>query len=284
MDQENNEDYEDLNGHGTHVAGIVTSIAPSAKLLILKVLDNNGVGRISNLNNAIRYAIDWKGPEEETVDIISISIGVNKYDSELHNLIKEAYLKDIKIVVSAGNNGDGNILTDEISYPAYFSEVISVGSLNKEEISIFSNSNHEIDIYAPGSNIKSSFLNNSYAIFSGTSMAAPHVSGAIALLLDEYKKCFPFKIPNSILLKILLNNSKETYIQGRKIYSLMLNNNPVDMCTILDCYSLLRKKQSEYIRDYSVCLNKEDQKKIQKKIEEKCRNANILLSFPEKYS
>lgn len=232
LDEEPSEIYEDLNGHGTHIAGIVTMMAPKAQLLILKVLNTNGIGKIKYLKNSIRYALDWKGKKEETIDIISISIGGNKCDDELHDLIKEAYSKNIPIVVSAGNNGDENILTNEISYPAYFPEVISVGSLNSDKISSFSNSNAEVDVYAPGTNIKSSFLNNSYAVFSGTSMATPHISGALALLIDEYKKYFPYKIPNSILYKILLKNSKETIIQGQKVYSLMLNNNSINIDSI----------------------------------------------------
>jgi len=178
--------FEDYNGHGTHVSGTiaasldnggVTGVAPEANLLILKVLDENGSGQYDWIIQALKYAIDQK------VDIISMSLGGPSDVQELHDVIIEAVNQDILIVCAAGNEGDGQDSTDERGYPGCYNEVISVGAVNLElEPSGFSNSNNEVDVVAPGEKVTSTYLNGTYATLSGTSMATPHVSGALALL------------------------------------------------------------------------------------------------------
>lgn len=197
-DDSNPFNVTDYLGHGTHVAGIIAStgkknktigVAPASKLLILKVINKHGVGKYKDLINAIEYSINWKGPEGQKIDVINISLGGNKEDPKLHEIILKAYQIGIIIVVSAGNYGDGNQNTDEILYPGYYKEVIQVGAINEDlKIVESSNSNNQIDFVAPGYRILSTYLNNSYTRLSGTSMAAPHISGGIALLLNTIKK------------------------------------------------------------------------------------------------
>ncbi len=180
--------YEDYNGHGTHVAGIIAAnkndtgiagVAPKANLLILKVLDKNGTGTYKAITKAIKYAISKK------VDIITMSLGGSSPNSALHSSIKSAVQNEIAVVCAASNEGDGNYKTDEYAYPAYYTEVISVGALTESKtVATFSNSNNQIDLIAPGVNIMSTYNNGLYAIMSGTSMAAPHVAGALALLIN----------------------------------------------------------------------------------------------------
>lgn len=183
---ENNGDpsmYLDSHGHGTHVAGTIIKVAPKIKLLILKALNNKGIGSYSDVTKAIKFSNTWKGERGEKVSIICLSLGGEEYDKDLHLAIKNAIKKNISIVVAAGNYGDGDSSTNEINYPGNFNEVIQVGAINQyKEIAHFSNSNNEIDLVAPGVNIYSSFINNSYSILSGTSMAAPHVAACLALL------------------------------------------------------------------------------------------------------
>lgn len=180
---------EDGSGHGTHVAGIVASngyikgVAPNSKLLILKVLESNGNGNLENVVNAINYAIDQK------VNIINLSLGCKVDIPELHSAIKRAVNNNVMVCCAIGNEGDSNGETLEVSYPSYYPEVISVGSINNNKIhSSFSNSNYTLDIVAPGENVISTHLNNGYVELSGTSMSTPHVVGAIALLMERFKK------------------------------------------------------------------------------------------------
>ena len=185
-DESNPEKYQDYNGHGTHVAGTIAAkhneqgvvgVAPAANLLILKVLDKNGSGQYEWIINAIRYAIEQK------VDIISMSLGGPEDVPELHQAIKDAVKNNILVVCAAGNEGDGNEETDEYGFPGAYNEVISVGAIDlNRSSSEFSNSNKEIDLVAPGEKILSTYLNGKYATLSGTSMATPHVSGALALI------------------------------------------------------------------------------------------------------
>ncbi|MEH7097394.1 S8 family peptidase [Neobacillus vireti] len=186
-DDNGNEDvYRDYNGHGTHVAGTIAAtqnqqgvvgVAPEANLLIVKVLDQNGAGQYEWIINGIYYAIEQK------VDIISMSLGGPEDVPALHEAIKKAVENHILVVCAAGNEGDGQDATNEFDYPGSYNEVISVGAINLERrISDFSNSNNEVDLVAPGETILSTYLDGKYAKLSGTSMATPHVSGALALI------------------------------------------------------------------------------------------------------
>ena len=185
-DKGNQDVYRDYNGHGTHVAGTIAAtqnqkgvvgVAPEANLLIVKVLDKNGSGQYEWIINGIHYAIEQK------VDIISMSLGGPEDVPGLHEAIQKAVENHILVVCAAGNEGDGQDATNEFDFPGSYNEVISVGAINLDRrISDFSNSNNEVDLVAPGETILSTYLNGKYAKLSGTSMATPHVSGALALI------------------------------------------------------------------------------------------------------
>ncbi|EIT86357.1 intracellular serine protease [Fictibacillus macauensis ZFHKF-1] len=193
-------DYSDAHYHGTHVAGTiaasfsakgVTGVAPEAKLLILRVLDEQGSGSYEGINEAIRYAISWRGDKGERVRVISMSLGGPEDDPNMHEAIKTAVEEGIVVVCAAGNEGDSNEKSDEQSYPGYYKEVVQVGAIDEQKkLASFSNTNDEIDVVAPGVNIISTFPGGKYAKLSGTSMATPHVSGAIALLIQKEEKEF----------------------------------------------------------------------------------------------
>lgn len=185
-DRSNPTIFHDYNGHGTHVAGTIAAqqndkgvigVAPEASLLIVKVLNRNGSGQYEWIIKGINYAIEQK------VDIISMSLGGPNDMPELYEAIKKAVTNNILVVCAAGNEGDGDDSTDEFAFPGRYNEVISVGSINLDRRSSdFTNSHNEIDVVAPGEKILSTYLNGKYATLSGTSMAAPHVSGALALI------------------------------------------------------------------------------------------------------
>ncbi|MBN8201376.1 S8 family peptidase [Bacillus sp. NTK034] len=203
--------FKDYNGHGTHVAGTIAAyendagvigVAPEADLLIVKVLNKDGSGQYEWIINGIYYAI------EQNADIISMSLGGPADVPELHDAIKAAVKKNILVVCAAGNEGDGDDSTDEFAYPGCYNEVISVGAINLErDSSEFTNSHNEIDLVAPGEEILSTFLNGKYATLSGTSMAAPHVSGALALIKDLANKQFERKLSEPELYAQLIRRT-----------------------------------------------------------------------------
>lgn len=210
-DNGNREVFKDYNGHGTHVAGTiaaerngtgVTGVAPEADLLIVKVLDKNGSGTYEWIIQGIQYAIEQK------VDIISMSLGGPTDMPALHEVIKEAVSNGILAVCAAGNAGDGDDSTDELGYPGSYNEVISVGAVDLEwRSSRFTNSNNEVDLVAPGERILSTYLDGKYASLSGTSMATPHVAGALALIKDLANKSFGRKLTEPELYAQLIKRT-----------------------------------------------------------------------------
>jgi major intracellular serine protease len=202
-DQGDPHNISDGNGHGTHVAGTIAAVengkgvigvAPKAKLLILKVLNSQGQGTYQSITNAIHYAIDWRGKNDERVRVISMSLGGPVYDYQMHMAIRRATESGIVVICAAGNEGkqeDNWDETIEIAYPGALPEVIQVGAVDlNQKIAYFSNTNDQIDSVAPGVQIISTIPDNKYARFSGTSMATPHVAGAAALILSQGEKEF----------------------------------------------------------------------------------------------
>lgn len=177
---DDNSDVTDTIGHGCFISGIIgaginnkvgiAGAGVNVKILSLKVIGENGLGNYSDLIEAIDYAV------AQNVDVINISLGGLLNSQILHQSILEATSKGIKVVASAGNTAN-----TEVMYPARFSEVISVGSVeNDYTVSDFSSSSPEINLWAYGTNIITTDKNGDYAKVSGTSIAAAEVSAFIA--------------------------------------------------------------------------------------------------------
>ncbi|MGD7045892.1 S8 family peptidase [Jeotgalibacillus proteolyticus] len=212
------ENYSDNNGHGTHVAGTVAAsgmegegiagAAPKAGLLILKVLTGSGSGSYQGIVDAIHYAIDWRGPNGESVCAMSMSLGGPADLPELHEAVKRAVDEGVAVVCAAGNEGDNRPDTNEYAYPGAYAEVIQIGAINfNREIAPFSNTNDEIDLVAPGVNIHSTYLDGQYANLSGTSMATPHVSGALALIKNIAEKRYERQLSEAELYAQLVKRT-----------------------------------------------------------------------------
>lgn len=208
--------YYDNNSHGTHVAGTIAAItnqqgvvgvAPDVKLLIGKVLNGEGSGTYQSIIEGIRWATDWRGPNGERVRVISMSFGGPTDYPPLHDAIKYAVANDIVVVAAAGNEGDGLTQTNEYAYPGMYEEVIEVGAIDSlKRLAPFSNTNHEIDVVAPGVDILSTIPGGRWAKFSGTSMATPHVSAAVALLISMYETNGK-KLTEPEIYQLLLENT-----------------------------------------------------------------------------
>ena len=182
----------DMVGHGTHVAGIIAArrnnggivgVAPRAKLLIGKVLKDNGRGSPEALAEGIIWASDHK---KSKIDIISISLGCSDYSQKVHDAIKVAKDKGIFVICSAGNNGTN---LDAVDYPARLEETVAVGAIDRrQKVPYYSSQGEQVDIVAPGDQVLSTYPPNTIAVLSGTSMATPFVSGVIALMLAKHRK------------------------------------------------------------------------------------------------
>lgn len=174
---------EDDNDHGTHITGCicaedngygVVGVAPKAKVVPIKVLDRYGSGNMKNIAKGVSFAIEYG------VDMMCISIGSMKPLASLRKAIQKAYKKGIPIFCACGNiSKDMDAL-----YPARYPETIAIAALTKDfHRANFSNtSKNNIDFLAPGVDIKSTIRNDWYAVFSGSSMAAPFATGVAALL------------------------------------------------------------------------------------------------------
>lgn len=179
--------YTDDNGHGTHVAGIIgathntigtAGVASGANLFAVKVLNSTGSGYLSD----ILLGIDWA--VQNKMDIINLSLGLDQPSTALEASVNNAYQKGIIVVAASGNSGS-SANVDTVAYPAKYESVIAVGATDQaNKIAPFSSTGNAVEVTAPGANILSTYLNNSTSTSSGTSMAAPHVSGILALIKE----------------------------------------------------------------------------------------------------
>ncbi|WP_051287339.1 S8 family peptidase [Paenibacillus taiwanensis] len=178
--------FMDDYGHGTEIAGIigalpnhigVLGIAPDARIYGIKVLDAKGDGHISHVVKGITWSIDHH------MDIVNLSFQTKENSKALKKVIKKAYQKGLLLIGAAGNNGfnEGNT----VEYPAAYKEVIAVGAINsRDERTFYSGRGKELDVMAPGASIYSTTLHHQYTMTLGTSMAAAHVSGVAALIME----------------------------------------------------------------------------------------------------
>lgn len=169
---------QDDFGHGTNVAGIITAndndvgivgISQNVEIYDVKVLDSQGVGEVKDVIEGLRWALS------NNVDIVNISFGFIKDYPELKKMIN-ILLSEHKIVIaSAGNNIGG-----KVDFPAGYTGVISVGSINLNGKVDALASEGKIDAYAPGNEIITTSRNGNYETVRGTSFSAAYVTGALA--------------------------------------------------------------------------------------------------------
>lgn len=186
------DNYQDMHGHGTHIAGIIAAqhndfgvagIAPNVAIYAVKAIGDDGFGDVETVVAGIDWAI------KENMDIINLSFGDIEYSEALHEAIKRAKQAGIVIIAASGNEGNDQGTENTMIYPARHEEVIAVSAVGKSlQRSSFSSTGPLNDFAAPGEEIYSTFLNGQYATYQGTSLSAPHITGVLALMMEQ----FPF--------------------------------------------------------------------------------------------
>ncbi|MFC7393178.1 S8 family peptidase [Scopulibacillus cellulosilyticus] len=190
-----NNNTNDDEGHGTHVAGIIAAASdngysmsgldPKVKIMPVKVLDESGSGETDQIAMGIKYAVD-KGAK-----VINLSLG-GDYSRVIEYALKYAASKNVTVVAASGNDG-----INEVGYPASSRYTIAVGATNRLDITAdYSNYGKDLDLVAPGTDIPSLLPNGNVTYLSGTSMATPYVTAAAGVLLSENPKLKPDEIKN----------------------------------------------------------------------------------------
>lgn len=227
--QDSSSTGDDNCGHGTHIAGIaaakdnafgVIGIAPGAKLWAIKVLDyDKNSGKCFGSISSVIAAIDYVTKNSDQIDVANLSLGCKCNSTALDEAINKSVLENIVYVTAAGNiNTDASLFS-----PANHRDVLTVSAIvdadgkcgalgtpiwvdagdfsgfsNDDTFASFSNYGSVVDIAAPGVKINSTYINGTYALMGGTSIASPHVTGIVAL----YKSINPTATPKEISEKL----------------------------------------------------------------------------------
>lgn len=176
----------DENGHGTHVAGIIGAknntegmlgVASGASLVALRVFNKDGEGTLSSIIQALSYI----NSNAKAGDVVNMSLGEDEVSAILDQQVQNTASKGIFVAIAAGN--DNKPAVQFSPGRANGENIYTVSAVDSlDNFASFSNyGNDVVDFAAPGVRIPSTYLNGKYAIYSGTSMAAPHVAGLLLL-------------------------------------------------------------------------------------------------------
>jgi subtilisin family serine protease len=198
----------DCNGHGTHVAGTIAGktygVAKKSTLIPVRVLDCAGSGSYST----VITGLDWIAANHRSGDaaVVNMSLG-GPASSTLDGAVRNLIAKGINVVVAAGNSN-----ADACNYsPARVIDAITVGATTDADVRAnYSNIGSCLDLFAPGSSITSTWLGiNGTQTISGTSMASPHVAGAVARFISLNPTLTPAQVAQS-----LRSSASRDLIQG----------------------------------------------------------------------
>ena len=188
------DDPSDPAGHGTHVAGIAAAVsgnglgvagASNARIVTARVLDANGAGTEFNLALGMQYCV------EQGARVISLSLSTDQDSPAVRRAVKVAGNHGVVVVAASGNTGPSGAPR----YPAAYDGVIAVGALLPDGTPApFSSGGGHLDLAAPGFAIVSTLPNGGYGAFNGTSMAAPFVSGTVAMMLGANASLSPARV------------------------------------------------------------------------------------------
>lgn len=234
----NNSNTYQPDVHGTHVAGIIAAsmnkigiagIAPGVKIMPINVFSGE-YAELYDIAEAIYYAAD------HGADVINLSLGVDSYSYVMESAAHYAQTKGVVLVAAAGNDD-----TNAYTYPAALPDVIGVSATDSSDrITDFSNYGEYIDFAAPGVNIYSTVSGSTYRLMSGTSMAAPVISGVSALVLSKNPFLTPAQVKEILRKSVVDLGSKgwdPFYGYGRIDAYKALQNTPAPVSNIVSSSS-----------------------------------------------
>ncbi len=233
---------EDDYGHGTHVAGIIASnTLNNVVIRPYKILNDMGNGSLSAISAAVDMAV------ADGADIINMSLTAKGESERLSEAVNNAVANNVNVVVAAGNNKAD---LDKVYYtPACIESAITVSATDKEDkLASFSNYDGTIDIAAPGTEIKSSYLNNAYAILNGTSMAAPQVVAGLAILKTVFSNLSAAECENRLekyAIRLFENSGENHFGAGLLFLRYLLDEKPTTSNPVFNVESCTFSKNFE---------------------------------------
>ena len=282
----NDEDPWDDHGHGTHVAGIVggnadafKGMAPDTRLIALKVLNRNGLGKDSAVLRALEYAVNPDGDPvtDDAVDIINMSLSslsIGTIDHPVTVAVEAAIAAGVVCVVAAGNRGEEGRAT--ITAPGNAPRAVTVGASNGvNELADFSSQGPsgsidalsepyfglKPDLLAPGVDIESTWPGGGYRLQSGTSMAAPYITGAAARVLEQYPDWTPEKV-KAWLIQHTRDIGTPVWTQGAGVFDEQLARSILVSPASID-YGLVFNSDVEWVRSSSITLSNLQQEAVE---------------------
>ena len=223
----NDNDPFDGNGHGTHVSGTIGGIGGNGigvagvnwnvQIVALKFLSDSGSGSTANAVKSVDY-FTWAAAHAsvgENYVATNNSWGGGGYSQAMNNALVRSAQQDVLFIAAAGNNSSNNDTTANYTsnystaVSAGYESVVAVASLARDgALSSFSNyGGSKVDLAAPGSQIFSTLPEGAYGTYSGTSMAAPHVTGAVALYASAHPNATASQINSALLSSVALTPS-----------------------------------------------------------------------------
>jgi subtilisin len=170
------------------VAGVITRLAPEAKIMPIRVLNGDGHGSLIDAVRGIRYAV------ANGAHVLNLSLGCTIRSSILDEAVREAQQAGCIIIAAAGNSG-----TTTVQYPAASPNVLSVAALDRGNVrASFSNYGGFVSLAAPGVAIRSTYVGGGYASWSGTSFATPFVSATAALTRSAHPDWTPDQVRRQV--------------------------------------------------------------------------------------
>lgn len=168
--------YEDITGHGTSIAGIISDINPDAELYSVRILDANNTAKLDRVIEGIYWCID------HDIDIINMSFGTKYRSTALEKAVDAAYDAGLLLVSATGNGGNEEC----VEYPAAYEKVIAVGGVDKSAVlTDESATGEEVELVAPGSQILTDGAFGGSLVAGGTSLSVAHVTGAASVIWEK---------------------------------------------------------------------------------------------------